>query len=169
MESIHPHRSEFEELESRLTLLELTVQRQIKVFEQQRDTLQDIADHMSALKRDYEEMKRTTNKRDLEWQEEKGNLLAQMSRDNRSINARFDQLDQNDIKQNTKIAAIEASVEGMREAAKIVIEEANDRKASDRIIKSAVSRIEMYGKLILMTGGVAALIWAIFRFAVHNS
>lgn len=168
-ESIHPHRSEFIQLEARLDMLENTVNRQVKIFEQQRETLQDIADHMTAFKRDYEEMKKATSQRDLEWQEEKGKMMSQLARDTRAINERFDQLDQNDIKQNTKISAIEASVTGFQEAAKLVIEEIQDRKRGEERTKHLLGRIELYSRATLSLAGVGAILWAIFKFAVRMS
>lgn len=183
IESDPPRRSDITTLESRLSELERMVrdhreeserrhaQRERDVMTQnrlldgQRTTLETIVDRIGAVILDQETLHRQQTQRELVWQEEKGALLGQMARDARSMNARFDLLDQNDISQNSKIAGLDSKITGLdagfskfREAADTFLSEMQARKEAEKRRDKLLARIELYCKVFVAVGAAVILV-----------
>lgn len=189
-DSLHPHRSEFEALKTSIDerFAEQNVMilshneaatrrsgRQEKTIEAMRDSLQTVADQLSAMVKDYSDTKRVMQKQDLDHAEEKGAIMSKMAQQDRAYHERFNQTDLSIVQQNGEIAKINSKlseivpvVTEFKEAARIILEEQKDRKRAEERAQKQVAKLEVYSKAIIAIGVVTGFITGIVSYLVNH-
>lgn len=189
-DSLPPHRSEFEALKTSIderfaeqNMMILSHNdaatrrsgRQEKTIEAMRDSLQTVADQLSAMVKDYSDTKRAMQKQDLDHAEEKGAILAKMAQQERTIHERLNQQDLGSVQLNGEIAKINAKLQEIipvvidfKEAARIILDDQKDRKRAEERNAKAMGKIETYSKAVIAIAAIAGIISATLAYLSNH-